>query len=125
MMKSRLSLLVLVAACGLVLLPTAGLAGQTRGQTLQKLIQFTGKGTKNSQPFRIKSTSVRVAYSYTGCPNGSDSFIVDLVGRGFNHIVVSVYGSHGRKRVLAYPRPGKYHLTVNTRCSWTVAVYGH
>ena len=124
-MRLRFGLLVLLAAGGLALaVPTLGIAGPSGAQSFHKLIEFTGKGPKNSRTFRIKSSSIQVAYSFSTCPNGSGDFIVDLVGRGFNHIVVNRMGSHGKKRVWAYPRPGQYHLSVNTTCRWYVSVWG-
>jgi hypothetical protein len=123
-LKVRLGLVVLLAACGLALVPAVGLAGPTSAQGFHKLIEFTGKGTKNSKGFHITSKSIQVAYSYSQCPNGTGTFIVDLVNHTVTKPVVSVLGHGAKKRVWAYPRPGTYRISVNTTCRWYVAVYG-
>lgn len=126
MLRLRLGVLVLVAACGVVLLPTAGLAGPTAERATHKLIEFTGASRKSSRIFRITSSSVRVGYAFSQCmgPDDTGNFIVDLVGKGVNKIVVNVSGTQGKAKVRAYPSPGRYRITVDSNCRWTVAVFG-
>jgi hypothetical protein len=116
---------VLLAACGFVLVPTAGLAGQT---TFVKLIELTGRGKANSSTFRIRSSSIQIAYNFSTCTGGSGgSFIVDLVGpvsHPYNHYYVNRTGTHGKGKVTRYPAPGKYHVSVDSTCHWTVTVFG-
>ena len=124
MVKVRMGVVVLLAVCGLVSVPAVGLAGQTSTQSFHKLIEFTGKGTKNSKSFHITSRSVQVAYSYSQCYRPPNSFIVALVRRGVDKIVVNTFGTSKKQKVWAYPRPGTYHVAVNTTCRWYVAVWG-
>lgn len=125
-MNFRLSLVVLLAACAFVLVPTVGLAAQRGEQGWVKLIGITGSGAKNSSTFHIKSKSIQVAYSYSHCPAKGGNLFVDLVGRRRpTRQLVSVQGPGGKKRVWAYPHPGTYHLSVSSVCRWYVSVYGH
>jgi hypothetical protein len=121
-----LGVLVLLAACGVVVLPTAGLAGPTAERATHKLIEFTGASRKSSRMFSITSSSIRVGYAFSQCTGQDDTgnFIVDLVGKGVNKIVVNVSGTQGKAKVRAYPRPGRYRITVDSNCRWTVAVFG-
>jgi hypothetical protein len=117
---------VLLVACGFVLVPTVGLAGQSSGQGLQKLIALSGAGHKNSTAFHIKSTFVQIAYSYSHCPATGGNLFVSLVRRGMSREYVHVQGPATKSgRVRAYPRPGTYHLSISSVCRWYVAVYGH
>src|SRR6476620_10433449 len=125
-MKFRLGLVVLLVACGVVLVPTVGLAEQSGGQALQKLFELTGAGHKNTTAFRIKSKSIRIAYSYSHCPATGGNLFVSIVHPRVNRSVLSVQGPLSKKgRVWAYPKPGTYHLSISSVCRWYIAVYGH
>jgi hypothetical protein len=124
--KLRLSFVVVLAACGFVLVPAAGLAGQSGSHGWQQLIKITGNGHKDSSTFHIPSKSIQVAYSYGHCQPKVGNLFVDLVSRrGVTREVVAVQGAGGKKRVWAYPKPGTYHLSISSVCRWYVAVYGH
>jgi hypothetical protein len=95
------------------------------------LIRFSGSGIRNSGPFTVASSTVKVRYSYDcSAFGGSGNFIADLETGNQSSLdsddlsIANALSSHGSATTTVYPQnPGaQYHLAVNSECSWSLVV---
>jgi hypothetical protein len=90
------------------------------------IARFNGEGIQNTAPFTVPA-SWHLSWEYWGCDGGSGNFIVDEDNTDgspdFNGVSVNELGS-GRGPVAtdAYGDAGRHYFSVDSECSWSLAV---
>jgi hypothetical protein len=95
------------------------------------LIRFSGSGIRNSAPFVVNSSVVKAHYSYDcSAAGGSGNFIADMISGSPSSLssddqpIANALGSGGSQTTTLYPanQGSRYHLEVNSECSWSITL---
>jgi hypothetical protein len=98
----------------------------TPAQAPQVIARFNGSGAENTPPFTVPD-SWHLSWAYWGCDGGTGNFIVNESNTDgsddFNGISVNELGSgDGPVATYAYGDAGTHYFSVNSECSWSLAV---
>ena len=92
----------------------------------QVIARFNGSGIQNTQTFTVPD-NWHLSWEYWGCSGGSGNFIVDEYNTDGsldpNGVAVNELGSgRGPVATYAYGDSGSHYFSVNSECSWSLAV---
>jgi hypothetical protein len=95
-------------------------------QAPQVIARFNGSGIENTQPFTVPD-SWHLSWAYWACDGGTGNFIVDEENTDgsvdFNGISVNELGAGGGPvATYAYGDAGTHYFSVDSECSWSLAV---
>jgi hypothetical protein len=95
-------------------------------QAPQVIARFNGSDTENTPPFTVPG-SWHLSWAYWGCGDGTGNFIVNQNNTDgspdLNGISVNELGSGGGPvATYAYGDAGTHYFSVNSECSWSLAV---
>jgi hypothetical protein len=95
------------------------------------LFKFSGSGIRNSRPFLVNAATVTAHFTYNcAAAGGSGNFIADMVSGNPSSLssddqsIANALGSGGSQTTTLYPQNqgSRYHLTVNSECSWSITL---
>ncbi len=92
----------------------------------QVIARFNGSGAQNTQSFTVPD-SWHLSWKYWGCSGGTGNFIVSQYNTDGspdpNGVSVNELGSgRGPVATYAYGDSGSHYFSVNSECSWSLAV---
>lgn len=95
-------------------------------QAPQVIARFNGSGTENTRPFTVPD-SWHLSWEYWACDGGTGNFIVNEDNTDgsadFNGISVNELGDgRGPVATYAYGDTGTHYFSVDSECSWSLAV---
>lgn len=101
-------------------------ASPSADQAPRVIARFNGSGAENTAPFTVPD-SWHLSWEYWGCNGGTGNFIVEENNTDgssdFNGITVNELGSaDGPVATYAYGDAGTHYFSVDSECSWSLAV---
>lgn len=92
----------------------------------QVTARFNGSGTENTPPFTVPS-SWHLSWAYWGCDGGTGNFIMEEDNTDgstdYNGVSVNELGAgRGPVATYAYGDAGSHYFSVDSECSWSLAV---
>jgi len=106
--------------------PTSAAPSSPQPARPQVIERFNGSGAQNTQSFTVPD-SWHLSWEYWGCSGGTGNFIVEEYNTDgsidYNGVTVNELGSgRGPVATYAYGDSGSHYLSVNSECSWSLAV---
>jgi hypothetical protein len=106
--------------------PTSAAPSSSQPTGPQVIARFNGSGIQNTQSFTVPD-SWHLSWEYWGCSGGTGNFIVEEYNTDgstdTNGVTVNELGAgRGPVATYAYGDSGSHYLSVNSECSWSLAV---
>jgi hypothetical protein len=106
--------------------PTPVASSSPQPPTPQVIARFNGSGAQNTSSFTVPD-GWHLSWEYWGCSGGTGNFIVDEYNTDgsidSNGVSVNELGAgRGPVATYAYGDSGSHYFSVNSECSWSLAV---